>query len=522
MKKASVLVKAATDNAVPILASLAAILLVAVLRRKKSRSGEEQKNLPPGPKGYPILGTFPAFLGKPAHLVFDGWTKMYGNIYKFNIGSNTAVVLGDAETVRSAMLKKDSSMDSRCQWRECFIKTFRGLSVLPYARKWINTRARTMKILKDMGMGKSAMEGQMTEEIHNLLETLAESSRNGEVAIDPRDIVRRSPMNIICLLVFGENYGYKSSKSIYAMNLVVKLVNILAKASVFDILPKQLRQVAGFSLFEFHDTLGKVSRYIEEEVELAKRNSRTKKFRYFVDEWMQAVDSEKKRLENSSMSGTVREFSKLTDVLQDVMIAGAHSTGIILNWIVLFLTMYPEEQEKLYEEIKEKIGLDNWASNADRAHMVRVDAFIHEAHRVATILPLVAHATCLDTDINGYNIPSNIEVIYNNWTINHDEETFPEPFAFKPDRWINEEGKMRTELQDKFFPYGIGKRSCAGMALAKMQLFMTTTALVQRLRLLPPGEDTPESLQPGIEHQVGLLAETKAFCIRVKRREESL
>ncbi len=39
-----------------------------------------------------------------------------------------------------------------------------GLSVLPYARKWINTRARTMKILKDMGMGKSAMEGQMTEE----------------------------------------------------------------------------------------------------------------------------------------------------------------------------------------------------------------------------------------------------------------------------------------------------------------------------------------------------------------------
>ena len=45
--------------------------------------------------------------------------------------------------------------------------------------------------------------------------------------------------------------------------------------------------------------------------------------------------------------GKKKEFSDLSDVIQDVVIAGSHSTSIVLHWVVLFLVLYPEEQEKV-------------------------------------------------------------------------------------------------------------------------------------------------------------------------------
>jgi len=471
----------------------------------------------PGPKGYPIFGIFPSLMGKPAHEVFDGWTKTYGNVFQFKLGQNTSVVLGDAGTVRNCMLSKDSAMDSRCQWRECFIETFKGISVLPYSRKWANTRSRTLRILKDMGMGKSSMEENMYYEIDNLIDVLVAKGENGLVDMEPRDFIRRSPMNILCLLMFGERLDYENAKSLYVMNTIVKLVNILMKASIFDILPKQVRRVAGFSLAKnFQDTLANIGDYIADEVHEAKLGNREKNFRYFVDEWLNEVDAQQRRADESGEQ--LKEISKLTDVLQDVMIAGAHSTGVLLNWIILFLTMYQEEQQKLYDELSSVITQERRPTNTDRTQLVRMDAFLHECHRVATILPLVAHATWLDTKVNGYDVSKNIEVVYNNWSINHDEKVFPEPFKFNTDRWINDEGKLRADLQEKFFPYGIGKRSCVGKSLAKMQIFLTTANIVKRLKILPPSQGTPDELKPQIFHQVGMMAECKPFLCRIQRR----
>ena len=42
-----------------------------------------------------------------------------------------------------------------------------------------------------------------------------------------------------------------------------------------------------------------------------------------------------------------KEYSELTDVIRDLIIAGAHSSGILLGWIVLFLAMHKDEQEKV-------------------------------------------------------------------------------------------------------------------------------------------------------------------------------
>ena len=55
---------------VPITAWIATVAII-LYTKYLHQGGKKYKRLPPGPKGYPILGTFPAFIGNEAHIVFD-------------------------------------------------------------------------------------------------------------------------------------------------------------------------------------------------------------------------------------------------------------------------------------------------------------------------------------------------------------------------------------------------------------------------------------------------------------------
>ena len=78
----------------------------------------------------------------------------------------------------------------------------------------------------------------------------------------------------------------KPSKSLYLNTMIVNVVNLLAKSSIFDILPKILRRIFGFSLKPFLKLLDDVKVFIEEEVEIAKERVEKKDVKCFVGGWL--------------------------------------------------------------------------------------------------------------------------------------------------------------------------------------------------------------------------------------------
>lgn len=64
--------------------------------------------------------------------------------------------------------------------------------------------------------------------------------------------------------------------------------------------------------------------------------------------------------------------------------------------------------------------------------------------------------------------------------IHFNEELFPNPESINPERFLKEDGSLR--LINEFNPFGIGKRSCLGEALARMELFMIFTTLIQNFQ----------------------------------------
>lgn len=73
--------------------------------------------------------------------------------------------------------------------------------------------------------------------------------------------------------------------------------------------------------------------------------------------------------------------------------------------------------------------------------------------------------------VDGHVIPPGVQVGINPYTLMHNEEYFPEPFKFKPERWLQPEDspQLRT-MRRAHAPFAVGDRGCAGKAMAYLEI----------------------------------------------------
>ncbi|KAG1727107.1 cytochrome P450 [Suillus lakei] len=130
--------------------------------------------------------------------------------------------------------------------------------------------------------------------------------------------------------------------------------------------------------------------------------------------------------------------------------------------------IFPEEQAKVHAELDAVIGRNRVPNFADEKSLPRMCAFIAECYRWRPTAPEgIAHRTTKDEN---YCIPAGTTVIGNHWAISRDPDAYPDPHAFKPERWLNNEGEMREDL--KFYVFGFGRRVCPGQHLAPRAVFI--------------------------------------------------
>lgn len=76
--------------------------------------------------------------------------------------------------------------------------------------------------------------------------------------------------------------------------------------------------------------------------------------------------------------------------------------------------------------------------------------------------------------VDGHVIPPGTEVAINAYSFMRNPDYYPEPFAFRPERWLAEDGETLRGSSDivrrAFVPFSIGARSCAGQAMAYLEL----------------------------------------------------
>ncbi|XP_028637495.1 cytochrome P450 2J6-like, partial [Grammomys surdaster] len=139
---------------------------------------------------------------------------------------------------------------------------------------------------------------------------------------------------------------------------------------------------------------------------------------------------------------------------------------------------------KVQAEIDRVIGQRRAANLADRESMPYTNAVIHEVQRMGNIIPLnVPREVAMDTNLNGFHLPKGTMVLTNLTALHRDPREWATPDTFNPEHFL-ENGQFKK--RDSFLPFSMGKRACLGEQLARSELFIFFTTLVQKFTFKPP------------------------------------
>jgi cytochrome P450 len=160
---------------------------------------------------------------------------------------------------------------------------------------------------------------------------------------------------------------------------------------------------------------------------------------------------------------------ELRDELMTLLVAGHETTASELAWAFERLSRSPAVVERLVDEIDGDDG---------DAYMT---ATVQETLRRRPVLPNAAPRLVKQPiEVGGWSYPPGACLIANAYLVHHDPEIYPDPYAFKPERFLDQAPGTYT-----WIPFGGGRRRCLGASFATLEMKLVLRAVLSRHRIVP-------------------------------------
>jgi len=177
---------------------------------------------------------------------------------------------------------------------------------------------------------------------------------------------------------------------------------------------------------------------------------------------------------------------ELRDQLVTLFLAGHETTSHALTWTLYCLAENPRAERALHEELDRVLG-DRDPTYEDLGRLPYTEQVVHESMRLYPPVYSVARKAHEDTEIGGYPVRAGSEVVLWIYMTHRDPRFYPEPHAFRPERFTPDEEAKRPRLAH--LPFGAGPRACIGKVFAMVEARLLLATLARRWRLqLAPGQ----------------------------------
>ncbi|XP_056419924.1 cytochrome P450 2K1-like [Hyla sarda] len=404
--------------------------------------------------------------------------KKYGPVFSIKIGVQKMVVLSGYDTVKEALVNQAEEFSDR-PTLPVLLDATKGYGVIfTSGQSWKTMRRFSISTLRDLGMGKRTIEDKIAEESIFLVETF--KSYKGKPFHNTM-IVNAAVANIIVSTLLGHRFDFDDPKLHRLLTIIIKAVRTMGSpmALLYNAFPSLMRWIPGSHksippyVDELHSFIREVFTKQRDELDVNDQ-------RNLIDCFLVKQKEEKPNPE------LYFHDENLTSLVSDLFAAGMETTSATLRWGLLLMMKYPEVQKKVQTEIGMVIGSAK-PRMVHRQQMPYTDAVIQEIQRFANILPSnLPHQTKQDVTLKGFFIPKGTQVIPSLTSVLRDNKYFKKPDEFYPQHFLDSDGNFVKN--EAFIPFSAGKRSCVGENMAKMEIFLFFTKLLQNFTFdAPPG-----------------------------------
>ena len=496
-----------------VLLVLTSVLIYLTCRRRPG--------VPPGPLRFPVVGNLPSLASRNVLNSLDLLRKKYGDIFSLYIGKELVVVLNGYETIHDAFVKKGSQFIYR---PPSALKNINTGILYCNGRHWKEQRVFLQKTLQDVCLKFSARN---IEEIINLeAKELICAIEKRTAAFDVTDYVRHAGLNVMFRVTYGKRFEFGDVHAVrFAENMdnaATQVAKIQILSNLFPFLQSLPGDIVGNEKRlalknEMHSFARKLAGN-ENEDKTNHNDVMSSRFSLadaFNDQ-IEIVDNMEK---DSGLSNTCSfTDSSREDTMVDLIGAGGDTTATSVMWVIVHLVRDQNVQNKVYDEIQTQIENGREPCLQDRDSMPYTQAVILESLRLTTTAPLaLPHSVQYDILFHGYIIPKDATVIANMTTALDDPAVWTNPKQFNANRFLVTDaktGRVSVRIPDQYIPFSLGPRSCIGETVAKMEVFLFITGLVQKFQLV----SGVETSVPDMEGELGITYRPKPFTIQFIKR----
>ncbi|KAG8223773.1 hypothetical protein J437_LFUL001493 [Ladona fulva] len=486
--------------------------------------------------------------GSLPHQYMNEAARRYGDVVGLLSGRIPLVLISGLENIKDVSLRECFSGRPISLIQKEYDKGSYGMMNIQ-GEKWKEQRKFTLRHLKEFGFGKSSLEGIAYEEIQAVFTEMERISGgykyNWANPVPVHNLLGYAGINVLWHIMAGQRYNLTDPTLKKLLNNIKRLTIITepggGAATAFPIITKMIPQLS--TLREFLELRETIFDFIKKEIRGHWDTLDSESPRDFIDMYIREIDKQKGDDQTTfddvvAVSIKTNAFSvtdkQLAALCVDLFMAGADTTFNSMTFSLLYMILYPEAQKKVQEELDRVVGKDRMPSLEDRFSLPYIGATLDEVMRKSSVAPLaLPHAVLYslkEAEFKGYIIPkffsrvsTNSPVFshviaqeasnhydkanYTNHTSKHPTSViiFFETAVLFPEEWTQrtqgskvggamDEGRPGYRclqcLQEKLRAQG--KRQCIGEALARNNIFLFFSCLMQRYTMeIPPGHPKP-------------------------------
>ncbi|XP_047206886.1 steroid 17-alpha-hydroxylase/17,20 lyase [Girardinichthys multiradiatus] len=494
-------------------AILILVVLAWQLKAKSSHGPQEPPRLP----ALPLIGSLLSLQSPcPPHVLFKELQKKYGETFLLMMGSHRVIIVNQHAHAKEVLLKKGKIFAGRPRTVTTDILTRDGKDIAfgDYSAAWRFHRKIVHGALCMFGEGSASIERIICAEAQSLCCTVSEAAAVG-LALDLAPELTRAVTNVVCSLCFNSSYSREDPEFEAMLRYSQGIVDTVAKDSLVDVFP-WLQVFPNADLRLLKHCVAIRDKLLQKKYDEHKADYSDHVQRDLLDALLRA----KRSAENNNTAEINAESVGLSDdhllmTVGDIFGAGVETTTTVLKWAITYLIHHPDVQRRIQHELDTKIGADRSPRLSDRGSLPYLEATIREVLRIRPVAPLlIPHVALSDTSIGNFRVKKGTRVIINLWSLHHDEKEWNSPEVFDPDRFLDSEGTGLIIPSSSYLPFGVGIRVCLGEALAKMELFLFLSWILQRFTLSVP----PNHSLPSLEGKFGVVLQPTKYKVKATPR----